>query len=81
MNRDELRKKIAHIIGYYCFPSVGDAHNQRWYYEIADKILSLIAPVLADAEKWDKVKEIALKDPWRIIAVSDLIDALEGKEG
>jgi hypothetical protein len=44
--RDELREKIAHIIGYHCFPSVIDAKNQHWYYEIADSILALI-----DAER------------------------------
>lgn len=49
--RDELREKIAHIIGYHCFPSVIDAKNQHWYYEIADSILALI-----DAERcvWKK---------------------------
>lgn len=40
--RDELREKIAHIIGYHCFPSVIDAKNQHWYYEIADSILALL---------------------------------------
>lgn len=66
MNRDELREKIAHIIGYHCFPSVIDAKNQRWYYEIADSILALLegepAEIKEKAQKWDKVKEIASSD-------------------
>ena len=40
--KDELRNEITNI-----------THNVL----VAPKILSLLAPVLADAEKWRKVKE------------------------
>ena len=59
MDRDELRDEIA---GWF-FKNVDckDPHyfpaDKARYW--ADSILSLLAPVLADAEKWDRVKEIA----------------------
>lgn len=41
-------------------------------YNPIDEILSLLAPVLADAEKWKKVKEII--DPSQLRALAAWID-------
>lgn len=57
--KDELREKIAkwfiesvNCEDPYFFPS-----DKARYW--SDQILSLLAPILADAEKWRRVKEIA----------------------
>lgn len=58
MDRDELREKIATVILEQAITIHGCSApcNCR---SVADSILSLLAPVLADAEKWDRVKELA----------------------
>lgn len=58
MDRDELREKIKAIIAE---AQEEDHHGNLLMYsdEATDSILSLLAPVLADAEKWDRVKELA----------------------
>jgi len=57
MDRDELREKIATVILEQAITIHGCSApcNCR---SVADSILSLLAPVLADAEKWWKVRKI-----------------------
>ena len=65
MDRDELREKIADILKN-CTTFTNEP------YDYADRILSALAPVLADAEKWRKVKEII--DPSQLRALAAWID-------
>lgn len=44
---DKLREKIAEIL-----------LTNPWEVDLVDNILSLLAPELADAEKWRKVMEV-----------------------
>jgi hypothetical protein len=57
MDRDKMREEIAKMLDEirdeYCLSD----HESRLVY--SDRILSLLAPVLADAGKWRLVKEIA----------------------
>jgi hypothetical protein len=54
---DELKKKIKAIIAE---AQEEDHHGNLLVYsdEATDSILSLLAPTLADAEKWRKVRKI-----------------------
>jgi hypothetical protein len=52
----KLRDKIAEALAVQ---GVTDGYICDKTKAIADSILSLLAPILADAEKWRKTKEIA----------------------
>ena len=53
--KEELENQIAHMIGYEDW---GDKAAE----DVARDILSLLAPILADAEKWRKVKALSKSD-------------------
>lgn len=79
MDRDELREKIKAII---IEAREEDHHGNLLMYsdEATDSILSLLAPVLADAEKWDRVKELAERNwldeyPCEGCSVEDMCDS------
>ena len=62
MDRDKLREKIKAIIAE---AQEEDHHGNLLMYsdEAADLILSLLAPVLADAEKWGRVERAYNSSP------------------
>lgn len=84
--KDELREQIIDTLERNCFTK----------FDIqADKILSLIAPILADAERWRKVKALSKSDNCSgciydhendcvldgMCCFSAVVDALEGEGG
>jgi len=75
MDRDELREQIKAII---IEAREEDHHGNLLMYsdEATDLILSLLAPVLADAEKWRVLEK---KYPNFCKRFDVTIDALEGE--
>lgn len=49
---DEMREKLIHMIGY-------EDWGDKTAEDVADDILSLLAPVIEAAELWEKVEELA----------------------
>jgi hypothetical protein len=56
MNRNELREKIAGTISE-------DIRSDCSSGQIADDILDILAPILADAEKWKRVERAYNSSP------------------
>ena len=74
MDRDELREKIDRIVSRAESNSLAPEWQKSDY---TAQILSLIAPVLADAEKWRVLEK---KYPNFCKRFDVTIDALEGEE-
>ena len=84
--KEELENQIAHMIGY-------EDWGDKTAEDVARDILSLIAPILEKAEKWDRVEEIAkmfdiegcegcpmINTPYHICGNAwCVVDALEGE--
>jgi hypothetical protein len=99
MDRDELKEKLAKQLYEWIDDDGWEwreiTETSRDVYRVkAAAILSLLAPILADAEKWRKVKEIAkTTDCYPICPFVDfcansdipccfgvIVDALDGEE-
>ena len=80
MDRDELREKIIRWLynkdydSRHTFTTWEQARD--FYRPLADSLLSLLAPVLADAEKWRVLEK---KYPNFCKRFDVTIDALEGE--
>ena len=98
MDRDELKEKLAKQLYEWIDDDGWEwreiTKTSRDVYRVkAAAILSLLAPILADAEKWRKVKEIAkmfdiegcegcpmINTPYHICGNAwCVVDALEGE--
>lgn len=81
MTRDELKEKIAILYGKRRYGhSYQDPECRIESINFADKILSLLAPELEKAAKWDRVKEIAERNwldeyPCEGCSVQDMCDS------
>ena len=70
MDRDKMKEEIAKMLDEirdeYCLPD----HESRLVY--SDKILSLLAPVIEKAEKWDRIVDTT--NPAHLYALAEWID-------